>query len=114
MIKIKDIKKFIIKKILGGYTQEEYTHLDDRYNSILLKDLDKKSIQICNENIYEVLTQLENCAKDLYGSNEWAEKMYNIIRNNRLRLFILYLNSAKGIIYKLNTKLDKKELYIDM
>ena len=54
--------------------------------------------------------------KYLYGlvPDAWAEKLYNVIHNNWLRMTSRYIYANSSIIYRLDITLDKKNQFVDI
>lgn len=98
-----------IIKLLGGYTKKEYTRAERKYTALLESKTTDTTVQVANERMYILITDLERFASSLYGeqSNIWAKKIYNVIHNNRLRLLVRYVNPGANILYRLDTTMDK-------
>lgn len=105
------IKEKLIK-LLGGITYNEYRDLYKKYNKLLNESSNDKTIQVCNETTFKNLTILEDYMRSLYGIplEEWSDKIYNIIKNNRIRVLVYHLSDPKShIIYKINIGLTDEE-----
>lgn len=103
---------------LGGHTDAEYQRLDNKYQSALSNNIDKNTVQICNQYIYRTLEALDAFAQEkLYGipSAEWAQEMYNVIHNNKMKVFIYHVQNFDNdsSIYKVNTSLSTKEKILE-
>ena len=115
MIKTQIIKDRIIK-FLGGYTEKEYSRVERKYQGLLDSKSDMQTVKVVNEYLLRMLRSLHFYSKSLYGlqSNEWANKMYNVIRNNYIRMIIRYVNSQASVIYTFDTTLENDKQFEDI
>lgn len=107
------IKNLIIKS-LGGYTKKEYNRLTNKYQALLDSKTDNTCSFMCNEYMMRLLQSLHLYTRTLYGQPDWAEKMYNVIHNNYLRIMIRYVHQHSSIIYTLDTTIDNKNEFIQV
>ncbi|MGN0144130.1 MAG: hypothetical protein ACI398_04055 [Clostridium sp.] len=99
---------------LGGYTKKEYTRVERKYQALLDSKTDTTNIKLCNEYIYRTLITLDNYIKNLYGisSNEWSQRVYNVIHNNLLRIITRYISVGSSVIYTIDTTLESKDEFL--
>lgn len=107
---MRKFKNFIIKA-LGGYTKKEYNRVERKYQGLLDSKTDSTATYIANEYMMKVLGDLDKFAKyELYGyPDKWANRMFNVIHNNYLRIMIRYVHPRSSSLYKLDTTLDTEK-----
>jgi len=107
------VKDFIIK-LLGGYTQKEYTRIENKYQALLDSKSNDVTSKLVNEYIERTLKDLYEYARTLYGSYYWADKMYNVLKNNWLRVRVRYVDCGSSIYYKVDTTLDSVDQFVNI
>ena len=103
--------------LLGGYTKKEYNRIQEKYQALLDSNTNNKSAILCNEYMWRLLRDLDNYATTyLYGlvPDVWADKLYNVIHNNWLRMTARYIYVSSTIIYRLDITLDSKDQFLNV